>query len=108
MRSPSHASSSRPSTDGLGRLELLARRRLVEVLEVVEVVEVERHHSVVDLRDALRRHVAAAPERSTAHGEPVEDVRTAVADDVLDLAELVAGWVDDAPAALDDEPGDGI
>src|SRR5690349_5925751 len=62
-----------------------------------------------DLADLLGRDVERAVENAAApDGEPVEDVRLGIAEDLVDLAHLVAVARHDCPALLDDLPRDRI
>jgi hypothetical protein len=72
--------------------------------------EVERDQAFADLGDVLRGDVLRPGEHgaAVADREAVEDVVLDVARDLVDLADLVALGVDDAPAALDHPPGDEV
>src|SRR6266545_6414599 len=109
-RASSRNGSPRSSAFPIRREDLFARRRLFVLVELVYLfpAEVEVNAALGDDPDALRRHVAGAPDQSRRDGQSVEDVRIAVADDVLDPAYLVPFGVDDLPARLDHEPRDGI
>jgi hypothetical protein len=65
----------------------------------------EAQAALGDLRDQVGRHPAGLAEQTGRDGNAAEDV--AVADDLLDLADLAALGVDDLPPRLDEEPGDG-
>src|SRR6185503_20894453 len=65
--------------------------------------------SLLDRPDLLRRDVGGAAEhRAGADGEAVEDVGLGIAEDLVDLADLVSVACGNGPTALDDRPGDGI
>src|SRR5436190_22859449 len=87
-----------------------AGRRLGVLWQLLDLVLVDREPDAPlrDLRHLLRRHVLPAREQAGGDRQAVEDVAARVADDLLDLADLLGRRVDDVPAALDQEPGDGV
>ena len=65
--------------------------------------------SFLDRSDLFRRHVAGSVEDGAgADGEAVEDVGLGVAENLVDLPDLVPVARGDDPPALDDRPGDRI
>src|SRR5712691_11218577 len=96
-------------TRSIGK-DLGARRRLVEFAEVCDLVlgELQLDPSRRDRSDLLRRDVAGPAEQARRDGEPVEDVVARIPDHLVDGADVLTLRVDDLPAVLDDEPGDGV
>src|SRR5258708_5961713 len=92
------------------RDDLLLRRGLDERRQCLDGVAGEREVNLAleDLADALRGDVARFAQVPFDDGQAVEDVRCSVARDLVDPSDLVAGDVDDAPAGLDDRPGDRV
>src|SRR5437764_9206460 len=95
---------------GVLREDLRTRRRFLVLTEVLELVLRDRQlHRILDDRGhLLRGHVTRAAEHARRDREPVEDVVTGIADDLIDVTNFLAVDVDDAPTLLDHEPGDGI
>src|SRR5512132_2402350 len=84
-------------------LDLGARRGLEVLAKLVDLRRSQRqaNGSFGDLVHLLRRHVARLPERARRDREPVEDVGVAVADHLVDLADLAAVRGKYLPAGLD-------
>src|SRR6266550_6628560 len=95
---------------GLLRKDALARRRFLVFAESLDLILVERKPYLAygDLRDLLARQVPPLLQQTDPDCEAVEDVERRIADDLLDLADLVTVPVNDLPAGLDHKPGDGI
>src|SRR5206468_10088695 len=85
------------------RLDLGARRGLEVLPKLVDLRQGQRqpHGSLGDLVHLLRRHVTRLPEPARRDREPVEDIGVAVADHLVDLADLAAVRGQDLPAGFD-------
>src|SRR5207302_1702111 len=72
--------------------DLGGRRRLAEFAEPLDLIlrELESHLSFRDRGDLLRRDVARLTQQADRDRQPVEDVVTRVADDLVDHADLLA------------------
>ena len=66
------------------------------------------YDAVGDPADLLGRNVARLAERLRRDRQPVEDVRSVVAGDLVDLADLGAVGGEHLPAGPDQQPRDGV
>lgn len=70
--------------------------------------QIQPHHAVGDLRHLLGGNVLRLRQNPRRDGKTIEDVRTRVADDLLDLSDLAAVGGYHGPAGLDYKPRDRV